>query len=90
MANAKLLLSDLASSMDCVPSRYVRPVNDRPNLDEVQSSLDGSIPLIDLQDLHGPSRSHVIKQIAEACQIDGFFRVHVDICITLVSLLSLK
>ncbi|KAL6322111.1 hypothetical protein AAG906_005048 [Vitis piasezkii] len=75
MANAKLLLSDLASSIDCVPSRYVRPVNDRPNLDEVQSSLDGSIPLIDLQDLLGPSRSHVIKQIAEACQIDGFFRV---------------
>lgn len=75
MANAKLLLSDLASSIDCVPSRYVRPVNDRPNLDEVQSSSDGSIPLIDLQELLGPSRSHVIKQIAEACQIDGFFRV---------------
>ena len=75
MANTKLLLSDLAASIEYVPSKYVRPMNDRPNLDEVQSSLDGSIPLIDLQGLHALNRSHVIRQIADACQTDGFFQV---------------
>lgn len=77
MANAKLLLSDLVSGINYVPSKYVRPVSDRPNLDQVQFSLDYSIPVIDLQGLHGPGRSEVIKQIADACQTDGFFQVFI-------------
>ncbi|KAH9678362.1 protein DMR6-LIKE OXYGENASE 1 [Citrus sinensis] len=47
-ATTKLLLSDLASTVESVTSNYIRPISDRPNLTEVQIS-DGSIPLIDLQ-----------------------------------------
>ncbi|KAH9647643.1 protein DMR6-LIKE OXYGENASE 2 [Citrus sinensis] len=73
-ATTKLLLSDLASTVKSVPSNYIRPISDRPNLTEVQIS-DGSIPLIDLQVLDGPRRLDIIKQIGQACQHDGFFQV---------------
>lgn len=68
------LVSDLASRISSVPSNYVRPISDRPNLDEV--SLDDSIPLIDLQGLTGPNRSEVVKRIGQACQDYGFFQVY--------------
>lgn len=32
-------------------------------------------PLIDLQGLHGPSHSHIIQNISQACQSYGFFQV---------------
>lgn len=74
MASTKLLLTDLASSVSHVPSNYIRPISDRPNLSDVQTS-DDSIPLIDLQGLHGPDHSEIIKQIGQACQQNGFFQV---------------
>ncbi|CAN6868140.1 unnamed protein product [Brassica oleracea] len=61
-ATSKLLVSDIASSVDHVPSNYVRPISDRPNLSEIETSGD-SIPMIDLQELHGPNRAYVIYQI---------------------------
>ena len=72
----KLLLADLASEAKCVPSNYVRPLSDRPNLAAVETSAAHSIPLIDLQDLYGPNHSQVIHQIGQACQVDGFFQVY--------------
>ncbi|KAH8494713.1 hypothetical protein H0E87_021202 [Populus deltoides] len=72
---AKLLLADLASSgVKQIPSNYIHPISDRPNLSDVQIS-DGSIPLIDLHGLNGPSHSTIIEQIGQACQRDGFFQV---------------
>lgn len=72
---AKLLLADLASSgVKQIPSNFIRPISDRPNLSDVQIS-DGSIPLIDLHGLNGPSHSTIIEQIGQACQRDGFFQV---------------
>ncbi|XP_011040640.1 PREDICTED: hyoscyamine 6-dioxygenase-like [Populus euphratica] len=72
---AKLLLADLASSgVKQIPSNYIRPISDRPNLSDVQIS-DGSIPLIDLHGLNGPNHSTIIEQIGQACQRDGFFQV---------------
>ncbi|KAI3689961.1 hypothetical protein L2E82_47933 [Cichorium intybus] len=70
----RLLLSDLISSdkIDQVPSHYIRPLSQRPNLQDV---LHDSIPLIDLQDLYGPNRSHVVHQIGRACRDNGFFQV---------------
>ncbi|XP_030928877.1 protein DMR6-LIKE OXYGENASE 2-like [Quercus lobata] len=68
------LLSDLVSGMSSVPSNYIRPANDRPNFHEVVS-FDGAIPLIDLQDLNGPKRSDIIKEIGLACLNYGFFQV---------------
>jgi hypothetical protein len=72
---AKLLLADLASSgVKQIPSNFIRPISDRPNLSDVQIS-DGSIPLIDLRGLDGPNHSTIIEQIGQACQRDGFFQV---------------
>ncbi|KAM5571395.1 protein DMR6-LIKE OXYGENASE 2-like [Rosa sericea] len=76
MATAtKLLLTDLISGVNHVPSKYIRPISDRPNRADVQVSSEGSIPLIDLQGLNGPNHSDIIEQIAQACQNDGFFQV---------------
>ncbi|KAK3228210.1 hypothetical protein Dsin_008072 [Dipteronia sinensis] len=75
MATTKLLVSDFASTVKNVPSNYIRPIYDRPNLSDVLISSEASIPLIDLHQLSGPGRSHVIKQIGIACQHDGFFQV---------------
>lgn len=74
MGATKLLLTDLATGAKNVPTNYIRPISDRPNLSDVQKS-DVSIPLIDLQGFHGPNHSAVIKQIGHACQSHGFFQV---------------
>ncbi|RZC22600.1 protein DMR6-LIKE OXYGENASE 1-like [Glycine soja] len=75
MAEKLVLVSDMASTMKQVPSNFIRPLGDRPNLQGVVQSSDVCIPLIDLQDLHGPNRSHIIQQIDQACQNYGFFQV---------------
>ncbi|XP_058221885.1 protein DMR6-LIKE OXYGENASE 2-like [Rhododendron vialii] len=76
MSRMNLLLTDLVSSVNHVPSNYIWPISDRPNLTEVEKS-EGSnlIPVIDLQGLHGPDHSHVIAKIGLACQHHGFFQV---------------
>ncbi|KAL2336289.1 hypothetical protein Fmac_010735 [Flemingia macrophylla] len=73
MANTKplLLLTDLASTVDRVPSNFIRPLSDRPNLQQLQSST-ASIPIIDLQD---PNHSHIVQSIAHACRNYGFFQI---------------
>ncbi|KAF5815859.1 putative flavanone 3-dioxygenase [Helianthus annuus] len=70
----RLLLSDLVSTdkIDQVPSNYIRPITQRPNL---QSVVRDSIPLIDLHNLFGPNRGQVIDQIGRACRDYGFFQV---------------
>lgn len=73
-STTKLLLTDMVLGVDHVPSNYVRPPSERPNFKDVQAS-DVSIPLIDLQDLQGPGRPDVVKQIGQACQHDGFFQI---------------
>ncbi|XP_010421965.1 PREDICTED: protein DMR6-LIKE OXYGENASE 1-like [Camelina sativa] len=73
-ATSKLLVSDFASSISHVPPNYVRPISDRPNLLDVESSGD-SIPLIDLQELHGPNRAEIVHQLANACSTYGFFQI---------------
>ncbi|KAI3860793.1 hypothetical protein MKX03_033895 [Papaver bracteatum] len=74
-SSSKVLLGDIITTTNGVPSNYIRPVSERPNLTQVQSSEDSSIPLIDLQDLDGPNHSKLIKLIGHACQYDGFFQV---------------
>lgn len=79
---ATKLLSDLVSGVTHVPSNYVRPAHDRPNLDLVQS-CDHSIPLINLQGFDGSRRSDIVKQIGLACQDYGFFQVHIYLYINI-------
>ncbi|TKY64163.1 Naringenin,2-oxoglutarate 3-dioxygenase [Spatholobus suberectus] len=68
-----LLLTDLASTVDRVPSNFIRPLADRPNLQHHSSTA--SIPIIDLQGLDGSSRSQIIQDIAHASQNYGFFQI---------------
>ncbi|KAK1324291.1 Naringenin,2-oxoglutarate 3-dioxygenase [Acorus calamus] len=70
LVSPKVLLSDLINQTNSVPSQYIRPVSDRPNLDEVDIS-NVSIPLIDLSGIDGPNRPEVVKAIGLACQTDG-------------------
>ncbi|OIW02362.1 hypothetical protein TanjilG_08509 [Lupinus angustifolius] len=72
---SKLLIADLASTVDHVPSNFIRPVHDRPNLQQFQSFNASSIPIIDLHGLHVSNRSEIIQNIAQACQNYGFFQV---------------
>lgn len=75
-AMTKLLLTDLVSGVNHVPSNYIRPVSDRPNLTAVEKSPGSNlIPVIDLQGLNGPNHLDVITQIGLACQKHGFFQV---------------
>ncbi|KAI3929941.1 hypothetical protein MKW98_004095 [Papaver atlanticum] len=74
-SSSKVLIGDIIKTTDSVPSNYIRPISERPNLTQVQSSQDSSIPLINLQELDGPNHSNLIQQIGHACQYDGFFQV---------------
>ncbi|KAG4937983.1 hypothetical protein AAZX31_16G016000 [Glycine max] len=74
MATTKPLLTDLASTVDRVPSNFIRPIGDRPNLQQLHSSI-ASIPIIDLQGLGGSNHSQIIQNIAHACQNYGFFQI---------------
>ncbi|KAK9036990.1 hypothetical protein V6N11_021913 [Hibiscus sabdariffa] len=61
-----------------LPSKYVLPVSDRPNVHEelpnvAKSSL--KLPLIDFAELQGPNRSRVLQSLASACEDYGFFQV---------------
>ncbi|GJR58895.1 DMR6-like oxygenase 2-like protein [Tanacetum coccineum] len=71
---AKRLLCDIVASekIDQIPSNYVHPLSQRPNLQEVSRD---TIPLIDLCNLNSPDRALVIEQIAHACREYGFFQV---------------
>ncbi|KAA0042634.1 protein DMR6-LIKE OXYGENASE 2-like [Cucumis melo var. makuwa] len=73
--DTKLLVTDLAATVQQVPSRYVRPISDRPNFSDVRPSHAYSFSVIDLHALDGPSRSDVVDQIGRACERDGFFLV---------------
>ncbi|KAL8258568.1 hypothetical protein R6Q59_026521 [Mikania micrantha] len=71
VTSKRLLLSDIVSfdKIKEIPSNYIRPISQRPNLQDV---VHDSIPLIDL---HDPNRQHVIDQIGQACRDHGFFQV---------------
>ncbi|XP_061340929.1 protein DMR6-LIKE OXYGENASE 2-like [Gastrolobium bilobum] len=72
----KPLLTDLASTLNRVPSNFIRLLGDRPNLQHLQlQSSNASIPIIDLQGLYGSTRSQIIQKIAQACQDYGFFQI---------------
>ncbi|XP_068635178.1 protein DMR6-LIKE OXYGENASE 2-like [Aristolochia californica] len=74
MATTQPVLTDALSRLNFIPSHYIRPVSDRPNVGQVQSD-DVSIPLIDFVGFEGPNRSKVVAEIGEACRNDGFFLV---------------
>ncbi|KAJ4746573.1 2-oxoglutarate (2OG) and Fe(II)-dependent oxygenase superfamily protein [Rhynchospora pubera] len=73
--DSKLLLSDIVSHSDKVPSKYIRPTSDRPDLSNVVNSSLNSIPIIDLEGLGGSDHQNIINAIRSACTNDGFFMI---------------
>ncbi|KAF9667076.1 hypothetical protein SADUNF_Sadunf16G0295300 [Salix dunnii] len=67
MHSIEVLSSLLISDVKDVPSNNINPIFDLPRLSELDAS-DDSIPLIDLDGLNGPNRSHIINQIGQACE----------------------
>lgn len=74
MATMKPLVTDLVSTLNHVPSNFIRPIGDRPDL-QLQFTTTDSIPTIDLQGLDASNRSEIIQKIAHACQNYGFFQI---------------
>ncbi|KAL5062515.1 hypothetical protein RYX36_024252 [Vicia faba] len=70
----KPLVTDIASTLNHVPSNFIRPIGDRPDL-QLLSSTNDSIPIIDLQGLDSSNRYEIIQKIAHACQNYGFFQI---------------
>lgn len=68
-----------------LPSSYIRPKSERPNMREVGAGND--IPVVDMgcQD-----RSLIIKQIGDACANYGFFQVIVINSSLYTSLINLS
>ncbi|MQM12560.1 hypothetical protein Taro_045477 [Colocasia esculenta] len=72
----RLLLSDMVvHGRSTLPSQYVRPISDCPNVSDVIHATDAKIPLIDLAGINGADRHNVVEAIGQACQTDGFFQI---------------
>lgn len=60
-----------------VPSKYILPAGERPDITQKTaiSSHNLNLPIIDLAQLQGPNRSHILNSLAYACETYGFFQV---------------
>ncbi|WZZ49152.1 hypothetical protein YC2023_049259 [Brassica napus] len=62
-----------------VPTKYIWPETDRPIFTKpdklIKPKQNLKLPIIDIAELLGPNRSHVLRTIAEACENYGFFQV---------------
>ncbi|XP_058074994.1 jasmonate-induced oxygenase 2-like [Magnolia sinica] len=65
------------SDMKAIPSKYIKPLSERPSSDWVDQTSDINIPVVDLGGLYGNAvdREKTIRMVANACQEWGFFQV---------------
>jgi salicylic acid 3-hydroxylase len=86
----KVLLRDIVSNSNEVPSSFIRPASDRPDLCNVVDSSLQSIPVIDMKGLDGPNHQQIINALGSACKTDGFFMVkYIDkLCFMFMALIS--
>eukprot|EP01018_Ginkgo_biloba_P032069 Gb_08224 [translate_table: standard] len=57
-----------------LPSKYILPPAERPK-EKDMCGYEEHLPLIDLSELQGPQRAHVVEAIGRACAEQGFFQV---------------
>ncbi|XP_074284791.1 flavanone 3-dioxygenase 2-like [Silene latifolia] len=69
----KVLVSSWCDG-ETVPENYVFPPELRPG-DNLLPKSDISIPIIDLDKLHGPDHTSIVTQIMDACQEFGVFQI---------------
>ncbi|KAK9126552.1 hypothetical protein Scep_015398 [Stephania cephalantha] len=70
------------SGITRVPSKYVLPAQERPNIKKEISERNMSngrrnisLPIIDFAELQGSNRSKALKNLSNACEEFGFFQV---------------
>lgn len=63
------------SGISELPPRYVRPENERPEINHLDNDGPIHIPVIDLGGLEGQDRQETLRKISDACKNWGFFQV---------------
>lgn len=61
-----------------VPSKYILPINERPNLGDTRvnaGNLNLKLPVIDFTQFQGSDRCQAIHSLEKACREFGFFQV---------------
>lgn len=70
------------SGISKVPSKYILPVLERPNITKQQEANvtknNLKLPIIDFHELQGPNRPQVLESLASACEQYGFFQVSLN------------
>eukprot|EP00253_Pinus_taeda_P013715 PITA_13715 len=67
------LISDGMDCLEVIPDCYIRPPSERPRLNEV--AFPDFIPVVDLDNFSVSARQRVIRNIKDACQQYGFFKI---------------
>lgn len=65
-----------------VPSKYILPINERPNLGDTRlnaGNLNLKLPVIDLTQFQGSDRCQAIHSLEKACREFGFFQVDIHL-----------
>ncbi|CAN0889283.1 Protein DMR6-LIKE OXYGENASE 2 [Linum grandiflorum] len=76
--NKAKMVTDIATGATEIPTNFIRPASDRPNLEQPLEPSSVSIPVVDLQgldDVGGPNRARIIEEIGAACRDYGFFQI---------------
>ncbi|KAG6427469.1 hypothetical protein SASPL_111717 [Salvia splendens] len=64
------------NGIEHVPSKYVLPPSERPNVSSPEAELpDLHLPVIDFAHLQGPNRRQALHSLAHACEHFGFFQL---------------
>ncbi|XP_047963260.1 probable 2-oxoglutarate-dependent dioxygenase SLC1 [Salvia hispanica] len=64
------------NGIEHVPSKYVLPASERPNVSSPEAELgDLRLPVIDFAHLQGPNRRQALESLAYACEHFGFFQL---------------
>ncbi|CAK9323123.1 unnamed protein product [Citrullus colocynthis] len=61
------------NGLNKLPFKYVLPNSDRPQPCKLPAALQ--LPVIDLAQLCGPNRCHVLRSLTKACEEYGFFQL---------------
>jgi isopenicillin N synthase-like dioxygenase len=60
------------SGIECLPSRYIRPDDEKPTKLRLVAE---DIPIVDLSGLYDERRNKTVEEISDACKEWGFFQV---------------
>jgi hypothetical protein len=65
----------VAQGVKEVPEKFIQPEHVRRTVHQVGAVCSDAIPVIDMAELDGDNKDHVMAAIARACEDWGFFQV---------------